>query len=162
MRKAIMFLGIILIATVILLSGSAVAQTWHFAVSIYDYEYVTDRFDILGPPNGEEAHLGQNPLTLGWIIVDLGEDNEMGRDQDFTVFASSPVLEYYRVYISSDTFEWVPEDGWFGNDSEDHDFTTPGTTGGSWRYIKLVGISGICDPPDPVFGPDIDAVGWYG
>jgi hypothetical protein len=163
MRRLITILGILVTVTIII-SGSAVAQVWHYAVAVTDY------YDCLNPdyalyaPNGQHAALGVDTpyQKLGWIILDLGEDNEMGRNQDFTVFASSAVLEYYRVYISVGTTEWEPEEGWFGNDSEDHDFTTPGTPNREWRYIKLVGISGICDPGDPDYGPDIDAVGWYG
>jgi hypothetical protein len=159
MRKAIMILGTILIAAVIIISGSAVA-TWVYAHWIDEDD--TPDINFIDALDGDQAALGQTgpPLVLGWVILDLGSGNEMGRNQDFMVFANSPVLEFYRVYISVGSTEWVPEDGWFGNDSEDHDFTTPGTSGGSWRYIKLVGISGICDPGDPEYGPDIDAVGW--
>jgi hypothetical protein len=86
----------------------------------------------------------------------------MGPNQDFTVYASSSVLEYYRLYIwtGQGIDSWYPEEGWLRDDTQDYDFTTPSTSGKEWRYFKFVGISGVCDPADPVYGADIDAVGW--
>ncbi|UCE36285.1 MAG: hypothetical protein JSW00_12190 [Thermoplasmata archaeon] len=166
MKRIITILGTLL-TVIVLMSGSAVAQpTWHYAVDVADSEDCTNPDWALGAPNPYDAALGTNGLDpkLGWMLLDLGSGNEMGASQDFTVYASSSVLEYYRLYIWTGEAKdpLYPEDGWLRDDTQDYGFTTPSTPGMEWRYFHFVGISGICDPGDPYYGADIDAVGWYG
>lgn len=162
MKRSIAILGTILITVVILISGSAVAP-WHHAVGIYHYENVSDRFNILGAPNGTYASLGFDgpPPELGVIVLDLGSGNEMGPSQDFTVFADTAVEEDYSAAVAEspeDDGVWVGD----GEDTQDFNFTTPSTPGMEWRYIILIGTSGVTafSGGDYYYGPDIDAVGW--
>jgi hypothetical protein len=164
MRKAITILGTILIAAMILTSGSAVA-TWYFADHVEDYERCHNPDDAVGAPDYEYATLGvETPiLRLGWIILDLGSGNEMGLNQNFTVFASSTYPELYDVFVSENASWEYKEMFWVGQDYDtaNHDFTTLSTPEKQWRYIGLEGKSGAVSPPqDPFYGPEIDAVGW--
>jgi hypothetical protein len=161
MRKAIMFLGTILIATVILISGSAVA-TWYYANYVIDYDKCRNPYYAVDAPDGYYATLGvETPYQrLGWILLDLGSGNEMGPDQNFTVFASSYEQELYKVSISEEPdYETTIYIGQ-GRDDMDQYFFTPLTPDKSWRYILLEGFSGSYTPLDPYYGPEIDAVGW--
>lgn len=158
MRKALAIIGVLLTATV-LISGPAVA-VWVF-VTYYDPGISTYPGNIDGPPDGYYATLGQNddPPVLGWMLVDLGFGNEMPNDQGFTVFANSTESEEYSVYVkvlpSSEAY-------YVGSnyDTADHVFTTPQQSGPIYRYILLVGESGRISDSDPIYGPDLDAVGW--
>jgi hypothetical protein len=164
MRKVKRFgiiLGIIL-TIIILISGSAVAA-WVY-VTVYDYDDCTNIYEIEGTDDDTYATLGENPSTLGWVILDLGSGNEMPPSQDFTVFTYSTESENYAVSVSTGALpdDWVPvNDQVIGDDDlDDHDFTTPSTPLKLWRYIKLVGLSGSVTMGDPTYGPEIDAVGW--
>jgi hypothetical protein len=157
MRKAIMILGTILIATVILISGSAVA-TWHYAVAVDHYAFCTNPDEALDAPDGVYATIGVDgpPTILGTIFLDLGVYNGMGDNQQFWVFARSDVQEEYKVIIYTEGFEtWVVCG--YGYDDADEDFYTP-SLGETWRYIEIQGWSG--GGYDPVNGPEIDAVGF--
>jgi len=85
----------------------------------------------------------------------------MGPNQDFTVFASSSVNETYSVSVSVATAPntWHPVG--IGNDTTDFVFQTPSNPENEWRYILIVGTSGSYTL-DSYYGPEIDAVGWYG
>jgi hypothetical protein len=87
----------------------------------------------------------------------------MGPLQDFTVFGTNGTgnNETYDVLVSEQPnlvdFVYVGS-GW---DSEDLTFTTPATDPASWRYIWINGTSGNKHIIfDPIYGPEIDAVGW--
>lgn len=161
MKKSIAILGTMLITVTILISGSGIAP-WFF-VDHYEPLYTvncTSPGAAVGAPDDEYASLGEdNPPVLGLIVLDLDRGNEMGPDQEFTVFANSSVSEIYNVSIS----ETATDDGYYlgsNEDTEDHNFTTPSTPGKEWRYIIMWGWTGSLTP-DYHYGPDIDAVGWY-
>lgn len=86
----------------------------------------------------------------------------MGPNQEFTVFASSSVNETYTVSVSVATAPntWHPVEG-YGWDTENVDFYTPSTPVNDWRYILITATSGSYTL-DSYYGPEIDAVGWYG
>jgi hypothetical protein len=151
-----MFLGI-LFTTTILLSGSATA-VYVYGVSIYGSNLSTNTNSILGAPDSNHATLGQNPSSLGYIVVDLGASNAMPASTQFTVFADGGgITEYYTVSVSED----MTTESYVGYDSDSGDkvFYTP-SSGSSWRYIRLAGATGSTSVWDPIYGPEIDAVGW--
>ena len=157
-----MILGTVLIAAVILISGSAVAP---WVTTVISSSYCTNINKITGASDDDHATLGETgipPLLdqKGTARLDLGSGNGMPADQDFTVFADfGGETEYYDVFVGEDldNLTLVGEDQ---DDQRDHDFTTP-LFGSSWRYIILVGKSGDVDEMyDPDYGPEIDAVGW--
>lgn len=163
MRKAIMFLGTILIATVILISGSAVA--WYFAKGIILEDNTTNIGKILGPDDDDHATLGLNPSSLGFVVLDLGAGFEIPHNTAFTVFATPGAFydnylsEEYLVAVGedSDSFELVGGD----DDQGDHVFTTPNKPGNLYRYILITGTSGEEGVQgDWNYGPEVDAVGW--
>jgi hypothetical protein len=171
MRRIVAILGTLLIAMVIIISGSAVA-VWHFARVITLYDDTTNEDEILDAPDDVHATLGENgiypnPDKLGFVVVDLGMGHEIPADHDFTVFATPGSLYYnykteeYLVAVgeSSDSFELVGGD----DDQGDHVFTTPNKPGNLYRYILITGTDG--EPgvtEDPIYGPEVDAVGWEG
>ncbi len=160
MRKAIMMLGTILIAAVILISGSAVAWVW--VDNVHSYNNCTDPDHAVGAPDTQVASLGTvgPPPAMGWIFLDLGLSNAMPNSQNFTVFHyNNANNEEYNVSVS-DTSD--PDDAilvGFGWDQDDYTFTTPSSGGGAWRYILIKAYIGA-DSADPAPGPEIDAVGW--
>jgi hypothetical protein len=163
MGRYVAIFGTLLIM-VILLSGSSVAQTWHYALSQTNTNCTNPDY-ALGAPNPNDATIGQNPSTLGSIILDLGAANEMGPDQDFTVYGDpGGITEKYKVEViegSSGGGGIIPVG--FGQDTNaEEDFTTPSDFGKTWRYIRINGTSGSTGGGDTIYGPEIDAVGWYG
>jgi hypothetical protein len=159
MKRFIVILGTLLIATVIIISGSAVA-TWVY-VTVYSSDNCTDIDEIEGAPDDDYASLGEYgpPAVLGWVLLDLGSANAMPNSQDFTVFAGSAANETYEVHVI-ETPE--PENKKYvgtGYDTKDFIFQTPSTGIEPWRYIYIMGTSGDW-ASDPAYGPDIDAVGW--
>ena len=157
MKKLITILGILLTVT-ILISGSAVA-TYVYAIAQTNDD-CTNPNNALGPPNGTYATIGRDPDILGWILLDLGSVNAMPSSQDFVVFAETLVAEDYDVWVGENTtieyLHWVGR----GTDDRNEIFTTPSEPdAGSWRYILIIGASGV-KPGDYDYGPDIDAVGW--
>ena len=159
-------LGILLIVT-ILISGSVVAGTWHHVTWIFE-EDTTNTDNINGAPDGSDATIGvngifPNPDKLGWVFLDLGSGNEMGLSQNFTVFANSSVREEYDVWVSETNETISPMDYCGrGNDTYPEEFWTPSTHGKVWRGIYIKGVTGVIGTiPDPIYGPDIDAVGWW-
>ena len=160
MRKTVAIFGTLLIATVLIISGSAVA-TWVYAIS-QTSSGCSSPGNALGAPDGNYATLGQDgpPPVLGFIALDLGSLYAMPADQDFTVFADSPIEETYTAYvgITSDPQYSLYVGG--GNDTRDFIFTTPASPPSAWyRYIFLNGTSGV-QAGDYYYGPEIDAVGW--
>jgi hypothetical protein len=166
MRKMILMLGTVLIAT-ILISGSAVAVTyWIFDID--DSGDCTNITNIIGSDDGNDATIGVSgsPDKLGWAVLDLGEFNPMPPSKDFTVYGSSlggNVEEDYSINVSEDPDDTDGVGLGNGDDNGNEVFTTPSTQGSSWRYIIIRGLSGDDDTApidDPVYGPEIDAIGW--
>jgi hypothetical protein len=158
MRRFITILGILLTA-VILISGSAVAA-WVF-VTVHSSDDCTDIDEIEGIHDDTYATIGENPSTLGWVLLDLGSVNAMPSSQDFVVFAQTPVAEDYNVWVGESPvigfMNWVG----LGTDDGNETFTTPSLPPtASWRYILIIGASGVGFGGDYAYGPDIDAVGW--
>jgi len=165
MRKTVAIFGTLLIAAVLIISGSAAA--WVYAISQTNVN-CTDPDEARFAPNSDYASLGKHlppaDPVLGWILLDLGSINVMPANQDFTVFAQSSVEENYTVYVSETTdlqYKLYVGSGW---DTEDLIFTTPLNPQATWyRYIYLEGLSGVtagAGGGDYAYGPDIDAVGW--
>lgn len=161
MRRIGAISGTLLIAMIIIISGSAVA-TWVYATSIHSYSNCTNRTDILGSEDDFHATIGRNPSSYGWIIVALDAGHGMDAKTNFTVFAygsgfSNDKVEDYDVSVSMSptNFQYVGSD----DDQEPHNFTTP-NYGSDWRYIYIVGTSGDIGLGDPYYGPEITAVGW--
>jgi hypothetical protein len=164
MRGVVTILGTLLITVVVIISGSVVAATWHYAQEVEFEEHCTNSTYILYDPDNDSASIGEYPNVLGRILVDLGEDNWMGNNQNFTVFGgSSPecAKEEYDVWVSEDneTIDYEDYCG-RGDDRENEEFWTPSEIGKQWRYIYIHAVSGHPSGGD-AFGPDIDAVGWY-
>jgi hypothetical protein len=163
MRKIVAILGTLLIATVIIISGSAVAG-WYYAFYVDSYQDCKNRFDALYEPDGSHATIGINEpnLTLGWIILDLGEQTGMLGGQEFTVYASSSVKETYKIRLIS-THKVTYSSWWTGcDDTKNEDFTAPETPPqGIWRYYEIHSEEGNnSDENDPIYGSEIDAVGY--
>ena len=154
MKRTIAILGTLLIAAVLIISGSAVAG---FAYSIHSYNGVTNRLSILGADDGDEATIGYGG---GWIVVELKAGDYMDADQLFTVYSNGGgVTETYDVGVSEDLITEVHVGS--GDDSGDQTFYTPSSPNpASWRYIRIVASSGTTGPGDLIVGPEIDAVGW--
>ena len=160
MRKGIMILGTILIAMVLLISGSAVAQ-WKY-VEWIDYRDVTNRDGINGPENNDPVSLGNvgPPVECGWILCDLGSGNEMSNSQHFTVFAACTVNvhnESYNVSVGESLDDMINVGT--GYDTMSMVFQTPSTGGDAWRYINLTAYFSDTRA-DPAPGAELDAVGW--
>jgi hypothetical protein len=167
MRKAVMILGTVLIATMIFISGSAVAGTWHYIDHVESSNYCTNPNYAVGYDDRFYASIGINgsPPTLpvlGAICLDLGSGNEMPPSQNFTVFASSTISEIYDVWVTDDPAD-VENHVWVGENSDtaNHYYTTPSTPDMSWRWVYIQGLTGDDINRDPAYGPEIDAVGWY-
>ncbi|UCG68273.1 MAG: hypothetical protein JSV09_10670 [Thermoplasmata archaeon] len=162
MRRFIAIFGPLLIM-VILICGSAVAQSWHYALD-YSETNCTNPEEALYAPDSSYATIGENPSTLGSITLDLGAANEMGPSQNFTVYGYlAGITEKYTVWV----IEGSSEGGTVGivghgQDTNDEEFYTPATLGKTWRYIMINGTSGSTGVGDTIYGPEIDAVGWYG
>jgi hypothetical protein len=72
MRKAILMLGTLLIA-VILISGPAVA-VWYYIFDITDYDDCTNITNIVGAEDSNDATIGQNPIwvhSMQWALVKI-------------------------------------------------------------------------------------------
>ncbi len=163
MKRYTAILGILLTIT-ILISSSALAQpTWHYA---QDYSQIncTDPGEALYAPDDDHASCGKNtPQVLGTLTLDLGQNSDdwMGPNEDFTVWGQpGGVNESYDVGLI-DSKGNPSAGGWSGYDAADLTFTTPSGEA-RWRYIVITGTSGGTDAGDPIYGPEIDAVGWYG
>ncbi|UCG68824.1 MAG: hypothetical protein JSV09_13660 [Thermoplasmata archaeon] len=163
MKRFIAIIGTLLTVT-ILLSGSAVA-TWVYAISYYLEEDCTNPDDALYQENDEWATLGENDpeAKLGRLYLDLGSTNAMPPSTNFTVFGAAAldgnINETYSVTVMSHDMS-ENSSVWTGWDTEDCVFTTPSKLGIQWRYIKLHGMTGLTNMDDPIYGPEIDAVGW--
>jgi len=157
MKRVGTILGALLIAAIIIVSGSAVAN---WAQSVYSHPNCTDWDEARFAPDGDLASVGEDgaPPILGVLTLDLGAGNEWGASQDFVVYGDVPegINETYLIKVI--TKDWKTESSmWPGWDSEDLTFTTPSTPGLVWRYIRIIGTSGAND----IWGPEIDAVGYY-
>ncbi len=158
MRKKVAIFGTILIAAILIFSGSAVA-TWVWVTWI-DEDNTTNPDYINGAPDSNAATIGESsPDILGWIICDLGSSNVMPNSQNFSVFGYSTEPEDYTVWVSETHLRFEDYVG-SGTDDTTEIFTTPSTGGDSWRYILICGTSGYITLTDPIYGPEIDAVGW--
>ncbi|UCE39246.1 MAG: hypothetical protein JSW00_08525 [Thermoplasmata archaeon] len=169
MRKIVVMLGALLIAAVFIISGSAVAP--------WVYEYVpggtcacTNPDYAESSPDYNYATIGQNPDTLGKILLDLGPNsaNWMAEDVPFTVYgwdSSSGVniVETYSIKIYNDGMTVNASLGSRDDDSP-QGFTTPSfPEDPEWRYYEITATSGDVyfeNEYDTIYGPEIDAVGW--
>lgn len=161
MRRMIPILGIFLITILIIISGSSVA-VWKYIDHVDGYYQCTNPTWAVGSPDGQDATIGVSTPRekLGWIVLDLGEGNEMGPSQNFTVFHSTAENETYTLTIwtvNNDTWHVYPLDYW---DTENLVFQTPPTSGKSWRYVQFDALDGSTGPQDWIYGPEVDAVGW--
>jgi len=160
--------GTLIIAAVLIISGSAAAPY----ADHYEPAYTTNCTnpnDAVGSPNNDDATIGQNgpPPALGVLMLDLDEGNEMGANQLFTVYGWSVfgvnINETYNITIYTDDFgdSYGPYNGW---DSADLDFYTPSNPPtAEWRYIEITGTYGEVqggNEYDTTYGPEIDAVGY--
>jgi len=168
MRRTVAIIGILLIAAVLIISGSAVAPwavDWveAYTSNVTDPDNALDDAGLYG-----DATIGQNsPPLLGVLMLDLGSGNEMGANQLFTVYGWSGlgvnIYETYNVTIYTDGLNdsYGPYNGW---DSADLDFYTPLTPqAAEWRYIEITGTYGEVqggNQYDTIYGPEIDAVGY--
>jgi len=170
MRRTVAIFGTLLIAAIFIITGSAVAQTWHW-IDHYEPLFTVNcsyPWKAEDAPDNDYASLGEHippaDPVLGWALLDLDSGNEMGPSQDFTVFAVTPVNESYAVWVSVTTnlqYKIYVGSGW---DTENLTFQTPSQpVNAQWRYILLVGTSGVADAAggDHAYGADIDAVGWH-
>lgn len=170
MRRTVAILGTLLIAAVFIISSSALGQPTHWV----DHYEPTDTTNCSNPtwaegsPDDDNATVGQNPSTLGVLMLDLGTDPDdwMPPSQLFTVCGYSGtgdnINETYNITIYSNGMEdsYGPLNGW---DSAELDFTTPPTEDITWRYYQITGTSGLTsrsNEDDTIYGPEIDAVGW--
>ncbi|UCE39364.1 MAG: hypothetical protein JSW00_09125 [Thermoplasmata archaeon] len=165
MRKYIAILGTLLIAT-ILLSGSAVAQRWHYVDIVDSHTNCENEDDACGVPDNKYATVGTNfpSPTLGNLVLDLSEANLMGPNQDFTVYHQSNTNETYYISVITDD-KTVESTAWLGWDTENLVFTTPSNEGLLWRYFNIEGETGeieFGELEDIIYGPEINAIGWYG
>ena len=161
MKRFKAILGTVLIAAVFIISGSAVATMVY--VEVYDWEDCTNIDEIEGINDGTYATIGVNgpPEKLGWVIVMLANSAVMGPSQDFTVFAGSIIAEDYSVYVGETEYFAFSMYVGDGVDTGNEVFYTPSTPGKLYPYIFIIGIYGERDPAtDPIYGPDIDAVGF--
>jgi hypothetical protein len=171
MKRLITILGILVTIT-ILISGSVIAQPiWHY---VDHYEPAATQ-DCTNPnsaedfPDNEYATVGINSpqQKTGFLVLDLGTslDDWMGPNQDFTVWGfPTGINETYTVAVLTHD-GLIKSAEWPGWDSDDLVFTTPSTPDRQWRYFQINGTSGFTSwqrPDDPIYGPEIDAVGWYG
>ena len=154
MRRIITILAILLIL-VMLNSGSGVAPTRYYAVDVADFDECINPFYAIGPPNGSKASLKDS--TNGWIILDFGEGNEMGANEDFTIHSNSANAEYYKVYIYTGNWDYyeIPFSPW--DDTTARTFSTPGY--GTWRYVEIICTYSTGDD-DPLPGAEVDAVSY--
>lgn len=164
MRKVIMILGTVLIAAVLLISGSAVA-TWIYATSVYSDADCENSENALDEPDGEWATVGTNnpDPTAGDLILDFGfvgipdSTNVVVYGQD-----GAGIEEFYDVRFLKDDLTVDPR-GWLGNSSDwtNNTFTTGiAGSGRFWEFIEIKGLTGSTGPSDLIYGPEIDAVGY--
>jgi hypothetical protein len=158
MRKIILMLGTILIAT-ILISGPVMAEEIYIArvESSVDCTYPSN---AVGIHNDAYATIGENPSTLGLIILDFGLALSMGSDQEFTIYGMSHgETETYDVRVIEQDGTTYADLG-SGEDTTDEVFTTPSTSGRDWRWVKITATFGNKGDGDNNYGPEIDAVGY--
>jgi hypothetical protein len=158
MRKLIMILGTLLIAT-ILISGPVIAAE-EFIIRVENYENCTNQNEAVGSPDSTYATIGVNPSTLGWIELDFATGTSMSPDQNFTIYGmSTGETETYNVTVIDQDRTWFIPLG-SGEDTTDEVFTTPSTEGLSWRWVNITATSGNKGTGDLIYGPEIDAVGY--
>ena len=162
MNRIVAILGIMVIAAIIIISGSAVATYWAASVA-YAYTYdCTDEDEALGPYDYKCASVGITgpPPVLGRLTLDMGpEEHWIPPSTDFVAFGnSSSMPEQYYITIWDGGHHESYYLG-YGLDTRNENFTTPPeeTINIMWRYIQIDATSGSSDP---IYGPEIDAVGW--
>jgi hypothetical protein len=157
-----MMIGTILISAVILISGSAVA-TWIYASSVYSDEDCENSEEALGAPDEECATVGTNDPdpTIGDLWLDFGFAG-ISNDVDIYVYgdAVSNPPEYYTVYIYNNDLSYSSLLGSGQSDQTTNYFDTGSPNTGFWEFIRIIGTSGSTSPSDPIYGPEIDAVGY--
>ncbi len=161
MKRFITILGILL-TTVILLSGSAVA-TWLYVGSVVSSKDCTNPDEAIGEEDGDHATIGINsPPTFGWINLSLAALTGMPGYTAFTVFASSTVRENYSLQQVSLLFQ--KSTIWYGNDdTQDQYFISEGLRQPDidlWRYFIIESEEGSTNETDPIYGSEIDAIGF--
>jgi hypothetical protein len=162
MRKTIAIIGTLLIAAVLIISGSAVAS-WLYVGDVEDYEDCTNPYEAIGAPDGDHATIGINfPPTEGWINLSLAALSGLPQYTEFIVFASSTVRENYSLQVVSLLFQ---KSSWsFGNDdTQNQDFTTETLNNPQndvWMYFMIYCEGGSINDTDQIYGSEIDAIGW--
>lgn len=164
MRRTVAIFGTLLIAAVLIISGSAIAQ-WLYIGGVVEYENCTNPEEAIGAPDDTYATIGINfPPTLGKINLSLAALSGMPQYTEFTVFADSTVRENYSLYLVSDLNSEIST-VWYGNDdTQDQDFTSTGLMDPDrdrWMYFIIESVEGSINETDQIFGSEIDAIGWY-
>jgi hypothetical protein len=163
MKRIVAILGTLVIAAIIIISGSAVA-TWVYAdhyEPAYSYDYTNPTYAEDSPDN-LYATVGKNgpPRVLGRLTLDMTEGNAIPPDTNFVVFGHiSGITETYTVTVwdgSHETSDYLGS----GSDTTNETFTTAYDNNIMWRYIQIDGTSGQTGTGDTIYGPEIDAVGW--
>jgi hypothetical protein len=164
MRKIILMLGTILMAT-ILISGSAVAAALYYIMHVDDSGDCTDIDEILGGEDNTYATIGVTTGgasgILGCAVLNLSDANPMPPSTNFIVYGGGGGAdEEYSINVSQYPNDIVGVYLGNGVDDSDEVFTTPSLQGSAWQFIIIRGLSGDKSGGDLIWGPEIDAVGW--
>jgi hypothetical protein len=161
MKRYIAISGILLLVAVIIISGSAVA-TWYYIVKVDSETNCTNASNALYSPDDNHATIGQNPSTIGTIILDLGTGTSMEGGEEFIVYASSVQRENYTIRLLSDATR-TPSSPWTQRDDTTDVYLTAPTPPGdeAWRFFEITSEEGdTSDDGDTIFGSEIDAIGF--
>jgi hypothetical protein len=163
MKRFTAILGTLLIAAVIIISGSTVATMVYAHHYVPGYSYnCTNPKEAEGPYDTDYASVGVTgpPPVLERLTLDMGpEENWIPPDTDFIVYGDiSGTTETYTVTVwdgGHENYDYLGT----GSDTNNETFTTADeeTYNLMWRYIQIDATSGASDP---TYGPEIDAVGW--
>jgi hypothetical protein len=162
MKRNIAISGGLLIVAMIIISGSAVA-TSYYVIRVDSQTSCTSASNILYTEDGSYATIGQNPSTLGEIIIDFGVGTGMEDGDPFTIFADSIKLETYKIRLINDATPPYRSSWWTGqDDTTDVVLYAPDPGSGRvWRYVEIHSENGdTSDDGDTIYGSDIDAVGF--
>ena len=162
MRNTVAILGTLLIAAVLIISGSAVAG-WYYAIDVDNESNCENSDEALGEQDTVHATIGTNiPVpTLGEIILTLGVQTGMLYGEEFTIYASSTVKETYSMRLLSGVTR--TESTWWRecDDTTDEDFTAPlPPYQETWCFVEIYSEEGSTNATDQIYGSEIDAVGW--
>jgi hypothetical protein len=67
--------------------------------------------------------------------------------------------EEYKVMIYNGDFSYWLTIGTGQSDQDNNDLNSDSGPG-LWQFIRIIGTSGSTGPSDPIYGPEIDAVGY--